>query len=127
MAETTVSTDVNAGPDEVWALVGDFGGVGDYLPGIDSVRLEGDDRVIGMFGMEIRERLVELDEAGRSITYSIVDGVPVESHRATVTVKGDGAGRSTVTWTVAATPDEMLPLFSDTYAKALEAIAARFA
>ncbi len=58
MAEGAVDVTVSAAPDAVWEKVGDFGGVGDFFPGIDSFRVEGDERVIGMFGMEIRERLL---------------------------------------------------------------------
>ena len=62
MAAGAVDVTVAAAPDEVWDKVGDFGGVGDFFPGIESFRLEGDDRIIGMFGMEIRERLLARDE-----------------------------------------------------------------
>ena len=124
--EGSVDIAVNGSPGEVWALVGDFGAVRDVMPGIDSIELEGDDRVIGMFGMKIRERLVERDDQARSITYTIVDGVPIESHRATVTVAPEGEG-CRVTWAVDAMPDEMLPVFVDSYQKGLEALAARFA
>ncbi len=36
--------------------------------------------IIGMFGMEIRERLLARDEESRVISYSVVDGVPIDSH-----------------------------------------------
>ena len=121
MAEGAVDVTVSAAPDKVWEKVGDFGGVADFFPGIDSFRLEGDDRIIGMFGMEIRERLVARDDAGRSISYSVVDGVPVDSHEATITVEPEGDG-SKVTWTYAVTPDEMAPIFGDTYKGALAAL-----
>jgi mxaD protein len=125
MAEGAVDVTVNATPDAVWEKVGDFGGVGEFFPGIESFRLEGDDRVIGMFGMEIRERLVSRDEATRSITYSVIDGVPIESHSATITVEADGDG-SKVTWAYAVTPDEMAPIFGDTYKSALAAVESAF-
>ena len=98
MAEGVVDVTVGAPPDVVWAKLGDFGGIGEYFPGIESCRLEGDDRVIGLFGMEIRERLMTRDDAGRTLTYSVVAGVPVESHSATITVEPEGDG-SKVTWT----------------------------
>ena len=41
-------------------------------------------------------------------------GVPVESHSATITVEPEGDG-SKVTWTYAVTPDEMAPVFGDSY------------
>ena len=118
MAEGSVDVSVNAQPDEVWTKVGDFGGLQEYFPGIDTFRLEGDDRIIGMFGMEIRERLVSRDDATRTITYSVIGGVPIESHQATIAVEPDGEG-SKITWTYAVTPDEMAPIFGDTYKAAL--------
>jgi len=121
MAKEQIEMEIAASADEVWRKVGDFGAVGDFLPGIDNVVLEGDDRVIGMLGMEIRERLIERDDRARSLTYSVVDGVPVEQHRATVAVAADGHG-SRVTWSFDVVPDEMAPIFADTYRKALEAL-----
>jgi mxaD protein len=126
MAEGAVDVTVNAAPDEVWKKVGDFAGVGDFFPGIESFRLEGDDRIIGMFGMEIRERLISRDDAARSITYSVVDGVPIESHSATITVEAEGDG-SKVTWAYDVKPDEMAPIFGDTYKSALAAVESAFA
>jgi carbon monoxide dehydrogenase subunit G len=125
MSEGAVDVTVAASPDAVWAKVGDFAGVGDFFPGIESFRLEGDDRVIGMFGMEIRERLVSRDDATMTISYSVVDGVPIESHLATITVEAEGDG-SKVTWAYDVTPDEMAPIFGDTYKGALAAVEAAF-
>jgi carbon monoxide dehydrogenase subunit G len=125
MAEGAVDVSVGATPDAVWAKVGDFGGIADFFPGIDSFRLEGDDRVIGMFGMEIRERLLARDDATRTLTYSVVDGVPIESHSATITVQAEGDG-SKVTWAYAVEPAEMAPIFGDTYKAALAAVEAAF-
>jgi carbon monoxide dehydrogenase subunit G len=125
MAEGAQDVTVNAAPDVVWAKVGDFGGIGDFFPGIESFRLEGDDRVIGMFGMEIRERLVSKDDDARSITYSVVEGVPLEKHSATITVEADGDG-SKVTWSYDVTPDEMAPIFGETYKNALAAVQSAF-
>lgn len=113
--------DVNGSPDKVWALVGDFGGIGGWMPGIDSCRVEGDDRILETMGMTITERLVSKDDAGRSLTYSIADGAPVESHEAVITVAPSGDG-SLVTWVVEATPDEMADLMATVYQQALEAL-----
>jgi mxaD protein len=126
MAQGAVDVTVDAAPDAVWAKVGDFAGVGEFFPGIESFRLEGDDRIIGMFGMEIRERLVSRDEATRTLSYSVVDGVPLESHTATITVEPDGSG-SKVTWAYDVEPAEMAPIFGDTYKGALAAVEAAFA
>jgi carbon monoxide dehydrogenase subunit G len=121
MGSETVTTEVAASADRAWGVVGDFFGIGRWFPGIDSVRAEGDDRVLSLLGMEIRERLVARDDDARSITYSIVGGVPVEHHRATVSVApaGDGA---TITWAFEAEPDSMVALLADSYTAALASL-----
>jgi len=126
MAEGAVDVAVKASPDEVWKMVGDFGGIKEYFPGIESCRLEGDDRVIGLFGMEIRERLLARDDATRTLTYSVVEGVPIESHTATISVEPEGDG-SHVIWAYNVTPDEMAPVFGDSYQSALASIQGSFA
>ena len=125
MAEGAVDVTVDAAPDAVWAKVGDFGGLCEFFPGIESFRLEGEDRIIGMFGMEIRERLLSRDEAARTISYSVVGGVPIERHVATITVAPEGDG-SKVTWAYDVEPAEMAPVFGDTYKGALAALEATF-
>ena len=125
MAAGAVDVTVTAPPDEVWKKVGDFGGLADFFPGIESFRLEGGDRVIGMFGMEIRERLLARDENARVITYSVIEGVPIDSHTATISVEPEGDG-SKVIWAYDVTPDEMAPIFGDTYKAALASLESSF-
>jgi mxaD protein len=125
MAAGAVDVTIAAAPDEVWGKVGDFAGVGVLFPGLESFRMEGDERIIGMFGMEIRERLLARDEEARVLTYSVVAGVPIESHTATISVEPDGAG-SKVIWAYDVTPDEMAPIFGDTYKGALAALEGSF-
>jgi carbon monoxide dehydrogenase subunit G len=121
MAAGAVDVTIAAAPDEVWKKVGDFAGVDDFFPGIESFRLEGDERIIGMFGMEIREKLLARDEKSHVISYSVVGGVPIDSHTATISVEPDGAG-SKVIWAYDVTPDEMAPIFGDTYKGALASL-----
>ncbi len=125
MAEGAVDLTVSAAPHEVWKVVGDFAGVKDFFPGIDSFRMEGDDRIIGMFGMEVREHLLTRDDETRTISYSVIAGVPIDSHRATITVEPEGEG-SKVTWAYDVIPDEMAPIFGDTYKAALVSLGNTF-
>ncbi len=125
MAAGAVDVTVGAAPDEVWAKVVDFGAAAELFPGIDSFRLEGDERVIGMFGMEIRERLLARDDESRTLTYSVVAGVPLDSHTATISVEPEGDG-SRVVWAYDVTPDEMAPVFGDTYKAALASLESGF-
>jgi uncharacterized membrane protein len=109
MATGTASIDIDAPADQVWAVVGDFGGIGSWMPGIESCRVDGELRIIETMGMTISERMVSKDDTGRTLAYTIADGAPVESHQAVITVIPRGAGAQ-VTWDVDATPDEMADL-----------------
>jgi hypothetical protein len=125
MAAGSVEKDFTTSADDVWAVIGDFYTVDAIFQGLDSFERDGDDRIIGMFGLKIRERLLEHDDAARRLVYEIVEGVPVDSHRGTITVAEAGPG-CTVTWAYEVTPDEMADLMGGTYAGALEQLKAHF-
>ena len=124
MASAQAAIDIKRSPDEVWATIGDFGGIADWMPGIESCRVEGENRILAMTGMEITERLVSNSDDAHTQTYCIVSGVPVESHQATITVTADGAG-SRVTWDVEAQPDEMTGVMQGIYQQTLDALKAK--
>jgi carbon monoxide dehydrogenase subunit G len=105
----------------VWAVVGDFGDLAGWMPGVESCVVDGDDRFLKIMGLEIVERLVSRDDDARVIVYGIVGGVPVGNHKATISVTGEGAG-SRVTWDVEVEPDEMTDFMHQTYQQALEAL-----
>jgi mxaD protein len=123
MGSGTAAIDINASADRVWKVAGDFGGIGSWMPGIESCRVEGENRILTMMGMTITERLVARDDATRSIVYAIADGAPVESHEAVITVTPTGE-TSHVTWTVDAKPDDMADLMVGMYQQSLEALKA---
>jgi carbon monoxide dehydrogenase subunit G len=125
MATGRAEVTVAKAPDEVWGLVGGFGGLDAWMPGIESCTVEGDLRTLSLTGMEIVEQLRGRDEAARRITYGIVKApVPVEHHEATITVTPEGDG-SRVTWDVEVRPDELLGIFVSTYEGALQAVKER--
>src|SRR3954466_11122155 len=105
MASATTETTIASEPAAVWAIVREFGGLDQWMPGIESCTLEGDDRLLGLLGITIRERLVSRDDGKRSITYSIVDSpLNLQHHEATITVE-DAPEGSHVTYDVEASPD----------------------
>jgi len=112
---------INKPADAVWAVAGDFGGIGGWMPGIESCVVDGDDRILKMMGMEITERLISRDDGGRSIAYGIVSGVPVGSHKATITVTAEGE-TSHVTWDVEVEPDDMTEMMQGIYQQSLQAL-----
>jgi len=121
MATATAELTMSSSADAVWAIVRDYHGLAGWMPGIDESVADGHDRVLSMMAMTIRERLVKCDDDAKALTYSIVDGAPVESHEATITVHPDGDG-SRVTWDVTATPDDMAGLMQGIYQGALESL-----
>jgi hypothetical protein len=121
MAATVVQEQYAASPSAAWDLVGDFEGIAKVFPAVTDVATDGDTRTFSMTGMRISERLVRRDDATRTLTYSIVDGVPIEAHEATMVVEPSDGG-CTITWSVTTTPEDAQPLFSDTYRRALETL-----
>ncbi len=116
MADGKAEISIDRSPDDVWKLVREFGGLEQWMPGVDSCVVDGDVRMIGMMGIEVKEQLRERDDAGRRFSYSLIESPMgnLESHLATIAVAPEGAG-SHLSWTVAVTPDELLGLFLPIY------------
>ena len=120
MGEARAEITIDRPADDVWAKVGNFGELA-WMPGIETCELEGDDRILGMFGMRIVERQFSRDDEARTLTYGIVDGdMKPEVHRATITVMPAGSG-SFVTWDVE-TDDAMVEVMQGAYTGALGAL-----
>ncbi len=93
----TLSQQIAASPDQVWALVGNFHGIKDWFPGIAECRPEGDG--IGAIrhltmpdGSTISDRLVA-EQPGQSYSYEVSAGeIPMQNYlgRVSVEVNGDG-------------------------------------
>ncbi|HLM95287.1 MAG TPA: SRPBCC family protein [Acidimicrobiales bacterium] len=120
MGKARAEIDINQPADAVWAVAGDFGGIGAWMPGIESCDLDGDDRVLKMMGMEITERLERRDDDARELVYGIVGGIPVINHTATITVVPEGT-QSHVTWDVDV-DDEMTDMMHQVYQQSLQAL-----
>ncbi len=121
MGKGEQQTTIDAAPAAVWAVAGDFAAIGDWFPGIESVELEGDDRVISPIG--VRERMFERDDQTMTLVYGIVENDFITGHRSTIKVEPDGGG-SKVTMTYEVEPDTLLPMFDDTYRQALDSLKA---
>jgi Polyketide cyclase / dehydrase and lipid transport len=107
VTETVV---VTARPDAVWDVVGDAGAIADWVPAIESSRLEGDVRhaTFAGGGGDATERIVEHDDAARSYVYEFLSGpLPLEVYRSRLSVR-DHASGAEVVWDAefsAASPD----------------------
>lgn len=121
MASERAEIEMSSPPEAVWAVVGDFGAIGEWMPGIESCVVDGEDRILKLMGMEVIERLESRDDEDRTICYRIVGGVPVVNHKATISVRSAGSG-SRVTWDVDVEPDDMAGLMQNMYQQALGAL-----
>ncbi|MEI7478718.1 MAG: SRPBCC family protein [Actinomycetes bacterium] len=127
MANDKVEVDVTAAADAVWEIIGDFDACDKLFPAIEKVTIEdteaGHDRIISMFGMDIRERLISKDNTARVLIYTVVD---LPNHLGTITV-ADNGDSSHVTWEFQVDSDDLLEMLRGTYAQGLEALVSRFA
>jgi hypothetical protein len=120
MGEARAEITIDRSADDVWAVIGNFGEL-TWMPGVETCELDGDDRILAMFGMRIVERQLARDDEDRTLTYGIVDGdMKPEVHRATITVMPAGSG-SFVTWDVE-TDDNMVEVMQGAYTGALGAL-----
>jgi mxaD protein len=101
-----LTIDVDAPPEEAWALVGDPTSVPRWYPKYVAAEADGDARVLrSAEGGELHERILERDDAGRSYSYSVVSGAPVSAHRAGFSVVAREGGSRIVWWTEAEPSD----------------------
>ena len=94
MIRVRASSVVEAPVAEVWALVGDFAAVADWMPGITTATLDqpGEASQIGTTrrlvfedGSHMTERLLALSEPDTSVTFAIEESeLPIFNYRSTI-------------------------------------------
>jgi hypothetical protein len=99
MPETGVARTLYTTPDTLWKCVRAFGDLS-WIPGDLDVRVEGEGvgqvRIIARPHGAVHERLTSLDDAARTLTYTVPIGNPfsVTDYEATITIsEDDGKGR----------------------------------
>ena len=111
MSEFRIEGDFEISADALWEVVSNFGDVS-WLPGDPDFESEGEG--VGMIRTirtpplpTVRERLDAIDDAGRAIHYSVIDGIPmpVRDYHATMKVVDLGGGRSRLEWSSTWEPD----------------------
>jgi hypothetical protein len=133
MANAEAHIDLPVSADRVWALIGGFGSLPDWLPYIPKSELSEGGRVRSLGnpdGETIVERLMTFDHEGRSYSYAILRApFPVSGYRSTLRVEPsrDGKG-SRVEWSGEFTPDGVSSeaasaLFHGIYEDGLKALA----
>lgn len=104
MTTVTVSEDINASADAVWAALSDFAGikVGGAITSFETTGSGvGMVRTIGMGGGKVVERLDRHDATARVFAYSIINDdspLPVSGYSAAVVITPKGEGACNVNW-----------------------------
>lgn len=125
MASVRHHARVNAPAADVWEVVRDPAGITEWLPGVDSVEMDGDERIVSSMGMEIREACT-VDDDLRHFQYTITGGpATFDSHLATVDVLEDGDS-SIVVYAIHIEPADALPIMDGLAQAGVGALAERF-
>ena len=130
MANVTVADQVKAPADVVWALIGPYGSISSWMPGIASADVEGAGvgavRVLTTDdGGKITERLLAENPSPLGYTYEILSSpFPIQNYVSTIMVVDEGDGSSTMSWVcnfepVDAPEEELTQAFSDMYKGAI--------
>jgi carbon monoxide dehydrogenase subunit G len=109
MASIRIEITIDAPPEAVWDALRDWGAVHERLaPGfVTETRLDGDDRLVTFVnGTVARERLVDLDDEGRRLVWSVTDG-PFTHHNASAQVFAEGEHGARFVWVADLLPNEL--------------------
>jgi carbon monoxide dehydrogenase subunit G len=103
MGSIAIEEEIAASAETAWKSIGDFAGISSWMPGIEQCDVEGEGlgavRTVQMGPIKIVEKLEALDDAARSISYSITEGpLPVQNYLATIQVSEAGTG-CRIDWT----------------------------
>jgi hypothetical protein len=144
MSKQAVEVTIERPADDVWAAIRDFGDL-DWYEGVVTCEVDGTDRYVAMQGMESKfvERLLGLDDAGRTYSYGVVDvigprtlplanggvydlGAIAGHHAATITVLPETASTSRVVYELDLDADESsVSTLRDRYRQVLEHLRAQ--
>ena len=132
MHSITVTSHINATPDQVWGIVGDPSKISDWHPVISESSVSGSDRSCTMTnGAQIQERIESVDNEGRAYIYTITESpLPLASYRSTISVESEGT-ETIVTWSANFEPDgapadEVAKLLTGVYQVGLAALRSTF-
>src|SRR4051794_16931747 len=126
MASIHKEIQIDAGPDDVWDALRDWGALHERLaPGFAvDTRLDGEDRIVTFFnGAVLRERLVDRDDDARRLVWTVVDG-PYAHHNGAAQVLAAEGGRARFVWTADLLPHALAEHTAPLMQRGIETIAA---
>ncbi len=99
-SEIAEALDTTASPERVWSIIGDFGSIADWHPGIVSSPTKDTIRLLTLDGgAEVHEEVVEHSDTDRYYIYTVVETpFPITNYRSRLGVEPTSSG-SRMTWT----------------------------
>ena len=124
MAEFSQTVMIHRPPDAVWSVIGSPDRINQWLPFIESCRVEGNARYCtAVNGAALEERILSVNESGRSYQYTIESApMPIDELLATMTVSPAGDDCSLVTWHTFVEPAELIEMFTPIYEEGLTSL-----
>ncbi|MFS8099879.1 SRPBCC family protein [Lentzea alba] len=116
---------IEAGAQEVWAVIGEFAtGPSRMAPGfVEDTRLDGECRVVTFAdGVKVRERPVTVDHDARRLVYSVISGSVTPEHDNAVMQVFEEGERSRLVWTRDVLPDALAEPMADAMEHGLKVI-----
>ncbi len=97
MKKIRIEKQIKCSADSLWELFADVTR-SDWVPFANEIVLENDVRTFKMDGVgEIKEKIIEKDQANKSLTYSVIKSpAPLNHHLAKVTVLEDNNFSNTI-------------------------------
>jgi len=110
MASIRLEIPLDASAEHVWKRLRDVGEVKALFPGVlTASRLDGDARVVTFAnGMNVKERIIDVDEKTRRVAYAVVEWQTTH-HNASMQVLPEGEARSRLVWVTDLLPNELAP------------------
>jgi hypothetical protein len=99
---------VDVGADVAWAALRQVGQAHTlFAPVLTGGHLEGDTRTVTFAnGMVVRERILDVDDQRKRVSYTVLDGPGMTFHHASMQVLDAGSGRCRFRWITDFLPEE---------------------
>lgn len=101
---------IEAAADKVWGAVRDVGAIHTRLAPdfVTDTKLEPGARLVTFAnGMTAKELIVDVDDAGRRLVWSVVESPRLTHHNASMQIFADGPGRCRAVWIADILPSEL--------------------
>jgi hypothetical protein len=100
MASIHHEVSVDVGADEAWAALRDVGNAHRlFAPVLAGGHLDGDTRTVTFAnGMVVRERILDVDDQRKRVSYTVLDGPGMTFHHASMQIVAAGPGRCSFRW-----------------------------